>query len=231
MADADHLLRIAHAPLRAPVARKADIQRALNLGACSVGPTEAYRLVPYLRRRPSWRIAVGTSETSLRGPGDVPVMVRRHHKPIDRWALKACGAADPLRLAPERWITGFAYRHPFGVIEHIAHHPNPILNPAATLSMRRAYRESMERLERCVNVALELGRLPVVTGDFNVTRSSALHFSPRAMFDRLGLKTWSVGVDWIAWHRSLVPVNRRVIEPSQNGMDHPWLVIDLEGFR
>lgn len=231
MADADHPLRIVHAPLRAPIARPADIQRALALGGCSVGPTEAYRLIGYLRRRPSWRIAVGRSETSLRGPGDVPVLVRRHHKPVDRWAIKACGPADPLRLAPERWITGFAYRHPLGTIEHIAHHPHPILNAAATLSMRRGYRESMERLEQCVRVSLELGRLPVVTGDLNVTRASALEFAPRAMFERLGLKAWSVGVDWIAWHRSLVPVGRRVIERQENGQDHPWLVLDLEGFR
>lgn len=231
MVDAEHLLRIVHAPLRGPEATKAEMHRALELGACSVGWSEAYRHIPYLRRRPAWRIAVGHSDTSLRGPGDVPVMVRRHHKPVDRWAVKACAPAEPLRLAPERWVTGFAYRHPLGTIEHIAHHPNPIGNPDATLSMRREYRNSMERLEQTVRVALELGRLPVVTGDLNVPASSPLEFAPRHVFERLNLKWWAVGVDWVAWHRSLIPVHRETLDREQNGQDHPWLLIDFEGWR
>lgn len=231
MADADHLLRIVHAPLRGPEVTRGEMKRALELGACSDGFTEAYNRIPYLRRRLSWRIAVGHSETSLRGPGDVPVMVRRHHRPLERWAVKACDAAEPLRLAPERWITGFAYDHPLGEIEHINHHPNPILNPAATLSMRREYRQSMEELERRIDRSLRAGRLTVVTGDLNVTASSPLEFAPRNLFERLNLKWWSVGVDWIAWHRNLIPVHREVIGRDENGQDHPWLLIDFEGWR
>lgn len=231
MAESEHLLRIVHAPLRGPEVTTREMRRALKLEACSIGWTEAYRRIPFLLRRPSWRIAVGHSQTSLRGPGDVPVIVRRHHPLVDRWAIKACDAASPLRLAPERWITGLAYRHPLGVIEHIAHHPNPIMNPDATLSMRREYRNSMERLEACARAALELGRLPVITGDLNVTPASPLEFAPRQVFDRLNLKWWAVGVDWVAWHRHLVPVARRVIERDVNGQDHPWLVIDFEGWR
>lgn len=229
MADVDHLLRIVHAPLRGPEATRADLKHALELGACSIGFTEAYHYTRYLRRRPSWRIAVGHSEHSLRGPGDVPVLVRRHHAAVDRWAIKACDAGEPLRLAHERWITGFAYRHPLGVIEHIDHHPDAVQAPTATLSMRRLYRESMERLETCVRVALELGRLPVVTGDLNLPAHNPLPYAPRAVFGRLGLKTWSVGVDWIAWHKDLIPVDRAVI--ADNGQDHPWLSIDFEGWR
>lgn len=231
MADADHLLRIVHAPLHAPTVTHLEIRRALRLGACSIGWSEAYRHIPFLRRRPLWRIAVGRSETSLRGPGDVPILVRRHHPPVDRYSFKACGPAEPLRLAPERWVTGFAYRHPLGVIEHVVHHPNPIMAPAATLSMRRAYRESMEKLEKALEVTLRLGRLPVVTGDFNLGHAGVLEYSPRAIFERLNLKYWCVGVDWVAWHRNLVPVGRRVIERADNGQDHPWLVIDFEGWR
>lgn len=231
MVAPDHLLRIVHAPLRGPEATPLEMRRALELGACSIGWTEAYRRVGFLRRRLMWRTAVGESPTSLRGPGDVPVMVRRHHRPVDRWAIKACDAAHPLRLAHERWLTGFAYQHPLGLIEHIAAHTDPIQAPTATLSMRRAYRTNMERLETVVTVSLELGRLPVVTGDLNLGSSSPLEFAPRHVFDRLNLKVWSVGVDWVAWHRSLIPVRRRVIAPDVNGQDHPWLVIDFEGWR
>lgn len=232
MVSVDHRLRILHAPQHGPSFTLEQARLALNLGACSVGFTEAYRLIPALRRRPRWRIAVGHSETSRRGPGDVPVMVRRHHKPVDRWALKACEAAEPLRLAPERWITGFAYRHPLGVIEHIATHPDPIMAPAATLSMRREYREHMRQLETALHVSLELGRIPVLTGDLNVGQRRTPDFAPLNIIQRAGLEFWCVGVDWIAWHPSLVPVRRQTIPREEKGhAGHPWLWIDFEGFR
>lgn len=220
-------LRVVHAPLHGPSATRREMHDALELRADSVGYTEAYNRIPYLARRPWWRISVGHSETSRRGPGDVPVLVARRNRPVDRWAIKASEAGTPLKFAPERWVTGFAYRHALGVIEHVNHHPNPLVS----LSARREARRSMERLEQCLEVSLKLGRLPVVTGDFNQTKNHIGEYSPREVFDRLNLRWWAVGLDWVAWHRSLIPVGRRVIPRVRNGQDHPWLVIDFEGWR
>lgn len=222
-------MRVVIAPLHGPDATLSEAHRALNLGACSVGYSEAYHLIPYLRRRPWWRIAVGELGAHPRGAGDVPVLVRRDHAVIERWAIQACDAAQPLELAPARWITGFAYEHPLGVVEHINPHPNPYFAPRATLSLRKAYVENMDALEVRIRRSLNLGRLPVVGGDLNMSRVHGMPYAPRELFDRLGLRTWSQGVVWIAYPRSLVLTGMRVLE--DNGQDHPWLVADFEGFR
>jgi hypothetical protein len=226
-----HPLRIVAAPLHGPTVTKREMKLALDLGACSIGWSEADRRIPYLRRRPSWRIAVGRSDDPrvLRGPGDVPISVRRHHRPLERYAFKACERAEPIELAPERWVIGFAYEHPLGDIEHINHHPNPFNAPRATLSLRREYRQSMLALERAGERALRKRRLLVITGDMNLTARSPLEYAPRQVFDRLNLKWWTNEVVWIAHHRSLIPIERRTV--TTNGQDHPWLVIDFEGWR
>jgi hypothetical protein len=51
------------------------------------------------------------------------------------------------------------------------------------------------------------------------------------MFARLGFKTWTVGVDWLAWSPGLVPIRNRVIGREQTRQDHPWLWAQFTGFR
>jgi hypothetical protein len=217
------VLTIVHAPLHGPTADAATIRRACSFGGDSIGFTEAYE--PQTRRairaRLRHRLVVGKSATDpRRGPWDVPILVHRRN-PLERgWAIKACDASTPVKIAPERWLTGAIYDHRFGLIEHIAAHPNAAIDgQPPDLDRVLKYRENMRRLESRIMLAQRNGRTVVVTGDLNYPAGGPW-WAPEAVFRRCDLDTWRVGIDWVAWAPHLRLRRRDVLA----GPDHPWLV-------
>lgn len=222
------VLTIVHAPLHGPTANAAAIRHATTLGGDSIGFTEAYE--PQTRRairsRLRHRLVVGKSATDpRRGPWDVPILAHRRNPFVDGWAVKACDASEPERIAPERWLTGAVYEHRFGTVEHIAAHPNAaIKGQPADLDRVLKYRENMRRLESKIRRAQRSGHIVAVTGDLNYPAGGP-SWAPEAMFDRLELATWRVGIDWFAWSPFLRQ-RRRDVLPGQGPASgrHPWLV-------
>lgn len=224
-------LTILHAPCHGPSLDLAAIRFATSLGADSIGWTEAYRRVPALRRRIRYRTRVGNPNgipgASIRGACDVPIMVHRGRRLLDWWAFKACDASEPLRIAPDRWLTGVIYEHPFGEVEHIDAHPNAaVQGRPLDLDRVRQYARQMRRLESRILRAQRAGRIVIVSGDLNWSLGSDLDplFAPRRLFERLDLHWWREGIDWIAYSPHLRLVTRDVHGPTLTGSDHPWML-------
>lgn len=225
----DHPLRIMHAPLHGVSATPQQLRRALSFDPCSVSFSESYPLTifPFLIARPSYPATVGkkASLRPLRGPHDTPILRRRHHRKIDSFAYKAVDSSIPIKIAPERWNTGVAYRHSWGRIGHITAHPNAVVQGLDPRKVDRVakYVDQMTKLEKSIREWQRLGYWVVVTGDLNHHEGGA-PWGPEAMFSRLNMRTWRVGVDWIAYdHRLWLPEDRRLII-TDNGQDHPWMV-------
>lgn len=233
-------LTVLHAPCHGPSMTMQTVRFALSghIGADSVAFSEAYRMRDSLEAgRPRWRVTMplelpGDDWDSIRGKFDCPVLVRRRHPLVDEWTLKVARRSFPRKIAPDRWANAQTYAHELGPVEHSAMHPHAVVQGLHDSIPRvQEYARSMRRLEAHLERSLEAGKLPVVTGDLNHPDVDGPSWVPRRTFARLGLKTWAVGIDWVAWHPALVIVDRKVISREQTRMDHPWLVTRFEGFR
>lgn len=230
-----HSLVVLHAPAHGPSLTRHHIRRALGLGACSIGWSEAYRRIDYLRGRPSWRLTVAwPSEAILddpderRGAWDCPISTRRHHDRLAAFRVRACDESTPIKLAPPRYVYGEAYAHPLGDVEHIAAHPNAAvvnretgepLNPREVDRVAK-YVETMAVVERRARHALNRNRLVVITGDLQMGAHQSVPWSPSSIAKRLDLRVWAEGIDYVLSDKRLKPVDRRVIHTT---MDHPWM--------
>lgn len=220
-------LTILHAPCHGPSLDLAAIRIAVGLDADSIGWTEAYRRVPMLRRRLRYRTRVGNPRhavnASIRGAHDVPIQVHRRNRLIEWQAIKACDPSTPLRVAPDRWITRVVFEHPIGRVEHVALHPNAaVMGHPLGVDRVEKYAATMERLESIATRAIRRGHHLVVTGDLNY-RSGGPDYAPEAVFDRLDLDTWRIGLDWQARSPHLRLVDRLTLGEATTGQDHPWM--------
>ena len=229
----EHPLRIMHAPLHGVTATRDQIRHALSYDPCSVSFSEAYPLsiFPFLTTRRVYPATVGRrlDLRRMRGPHDTPILRRRHHTKVASFAYKAVDASLPLKIAPERWNTGVAYKHPWDVVGHITAHPNAGVTGLDPRRVDRVakYVDQLVQLEASIRRWQEREYLIVVTGDLNHAAGGE-SWAPEAMFRRLKLNTWRVGVDWIAWDKRLrLPENHRKII-TDNGQDHPWLVATFQ---
>lgn len=238
VAPVDDPLVVLQASCHGPTLDTQTIRFALSsrIGAHVVNFSEAYRHRLFLSERDGWRATMPEAQLdddrdTTRGKFDAPVMVRHRFPMVDEWSRLMCHRAAPLKLAPPRYANGQAFVHPLGVVEDIAFHPHAAIRGFATgLPRVREYARGMELLERKIVRALEADRLVVVSGDLNYPDVDGPEWSPRRLFARLGLKTWSVGVDWLAWSPQLVLVGQDVIGRDKTRQDHPWLVGRFSGF-
>lgn len=244
MTHADHgRIVLIHAPLHAPSATLEDAKRALGLGGCIVNMTEAYRLASWLRRRAAWRCTSGKSRVDTRGvtsprgdAGDNPIVSRREHKLITGWAVRVHGPSQPLRLAPERWLTGVELKHPAlsDPLEDWCAHPNPIGHPAEGRGARMVtWQKYMGVLEDKLTTAQNAGNVIVGSGDLQVGRGVA---TAADLFHDLGLQTRSVGPDWIWWDPNRLRLHSlKVLDgvaPSPTEPHpHAWLKAVFEAIR
>lgn len=221
-------LTILHAPCHGPSLDVRAIKFATSLGADSIGWTEAYRRVPALRRRVRYRTRVGNPNgvprATIRGAHDVPIMVHRRRRLLDWYAVKACDPSTPIKIAPDRWITGVIYDHPIGTIEHIALHPNAGVE-GLTREVDRVdkYARTMERLASLGTRALNSGHHLIVSGDLNYRAGHVAPWTPDAVFSELDLDTWRVGIDWIAYSPHLRLRTQDEHGPTETRSDHPWM--------
>lgn len=207
-----------------------------DVGADVVNGSELYRHRAWLSERPKWRVSLppvddGDDRDDLRGKNDAPVLVRRRYPLVDEWWRLMCHRSTPLKLAPPRYANAQTFAHPLGLVEAVAFHPHAnVRGFPHDLPRVVEYRRGMRRLEQHLRHSLERGRLPVGSGDLNYPNVDGPEWSPRRMFARLGLRTWSVGVDWVWWHPQLVMVDQRVYGRDRTRQDHPWLRAAWTGF-
>lgn len=228
-------LTILHAPTHGPSLDLDAIRFAASLDPDSIGWTEAYRRIGALRTRLRYRTRVGNPlgvpNASIRGAHDVPIQVRRRwrrrRRLVDWYAFKACDPSSPIKIAPDRWITGVIYDHPIGRVEHIALHPNAAVQGVSIEVDRvQKFRHQMRRLESTIVLAQRRGHVVIVTGDLNWGRPDADDppFAPWRVFERCELTQWRVGLDWIAYAPHLRIAERQTFGAAMTGSDHPWML-------
>lgn len=206
--------------------------------ANSVVFSEAYREPNrvFLDDREHWRATMpqqlpSDDRDTLRGKFDAPVLIRGRYPLVDEWSSQMCHRSAPLRLAPPRYANGQAVASPFGALEVVGMHPHAdIIGHPPDLPRVVEYRRSMQRLRHRLAQALDAGRLVIFSGDLNYPARPGPMWTPREVFGQLGLRTWAVGVDWVAWSPELVCVDREVIGRDRTRQDHPWLRATFTGF-
>lgn len=214
-------LRILHAPGKAPNVDLHTLHTAEKANADSIGYSEVYKVTASLevaRARYKTPLAVSRVRTrKMNSPhgdaGDNPVSVRWDHHQFGHTAYKV---DDPSRLpgmakwGPERWLYRVDYRWDALAVTHIDIHPSPVFVGLAK------WRRVMDAMVAEARKAQAAGNLVIVTGDLQSARL------PASYFKRLGLDTWNMGVDWIAFDRRLGRMGSVVEHPA--GMDHPWML-------
>lgn len=225
-----------------PSLTDAHVQHAVDLAnhhrLHAVDWTEAYERIGYVSRRHLWDCIVGRSRTDRRrGPKDNPILVsKRRTRILESDAFKACNAAFPLRLAPERWVTWVVLEtHTGALVLNIAIHPHPAVQNASRFSRRvRGHFRQMKKVERLVaRKRREHGPdLHVtITGDVNSTDSWTAKYAPATVFTRLGLDAYWHGILAVAFDRRLQLLGVDEIHTDENGQDHPWLIATFKEKR
>lgn len=225
-------LRVVHAPLHGPSARREHLRHALRLGRGGVVAfSEAYFVQKYLKHRPGWRRLTGTTDrVDARGRHvgwDVTLMVRRWRRVLDHGAFKAADEIPAcLKIAPERWVVWAVLGPPLSPVLVVAAHPHAAPKPGTPRGA--AYAREWELIEAFIDAKREeYPELRVVLpGDLNYGDHGG-PLSPEHTFRRLGMSHHAVGLDWIAWSGLQLRAHVRIVPAPDNGQDHPWLVADF----
>lgn len=146
---------------------------------------------------------------------------------------------DNKGIAPDRYLTWVRYEYEGKKYVIINMHPNAAVqnkNTGRALSRKlkrvRQYIKSMKELQEEIQAQKADGFIPIVTGDLNFRdiKSAALfRWSPTAVFKRADMDFQAVGLDYVAWDaRRLTKRGMKVIQSSQTGSDHPWLMVNLK---
>jgi hypothetical protein len=220
MSRPDEALIVLHAPGYGPIMHRPDIvHRAESTGADSIGWSEANRIAGrVLHNRPDYRAFCGKSDVDTRripnpmgDAGDTVISVRDDHRILAKKAERIThpGPLRFLKWTPERWGTVVTYDHPQGPVTHINIHPSPVFTG------HRKWRKVIDWALRKIRSARAAGNHVVLTGDLQTKRLI------RGILAEVGLSSWNVGVDWLAWSNGLQLVSTREIRVD--GLDHPWL--------
>jgi hypothetical protein len=169
---------------------------------------------------PGYRVIVGGSHTNTRAvhsprgdAGDNPILLDARHTVTRQRAEKVDSPAPATRehgkFAPERWGYSVDIDYARGVCL-ISVHPSPLfVGRAKWLTVMRWARGEVRRAQR-------MGLAVILAGDLQ----TAGRLVPW-MLRGFGMKTWRVGVCWLAWSGLReVPGSRVTKQPK--GMDHEW---------
>lgn len=211
---------------------KRAIRRMLRGRPDSLGWGEGYHNVRnrtfggFLRYRVFNATAVAFQET--KGAHDTPILTLRKHVNRGELALQVSDPSTPIKIAPARWFTASVYDTAEGRVAHINVHPNAAVQNGSRENDRiDEYAQSMEALEKLIDLFKSTECLVVVTGDLNWRQSGDNRpWTPEQVFKRQGMTTLWQGLDCIAYDgKKLVLVGKvEVVPTSQTGSDHPGLI-------
>lgn len=146
---------------------------------------------------------------------------------------------DNRGIAPDRYLTWVRYEYKGKKYCLINMHPNAAVQNRETgrflskkLKRVQEYIKSMKELEEEIVAQKADGFIPIVTGDLNfrdIKAAASVRWSPTAIFNRNNMHYQAVGLDYVAWDaRRLTKTRIKIIQSSQTGSDHPWIVVDLK---
>ena len=224
--------KILHAPLHGVSATRNELKRALRRGAVTVGFSEGSHTHGWLRTLPGWRLTAGNPKNlDARGrqvETDVLLLTRRSAtQHITSDTVKVADAAAPLKIAPPRYLSytvDIVDGKPLAVVGMHAH---AVVRNSWKTERAEEFRKSMHELELVIRgLREEFGNdLDIVfIGDLNYPNvTDGRYWVPARVFNRLRMKTFVRGVDYLAWSEGLERVDVEVIPREVNGQDHPWI--------
>lgn len=226
-------LRVLHAPLHAPSANANSqkvIDRIKALNCTSVGLTEAYGIVDKLDKLNGYRLVLEEGgKDRRRGQKDNPILVRSSLDSKGSGQLYGCDASEPLRIAPERWLTYSVVQVPGeGVVCHVCLHPHAgVQGDRGRIGLKgdrgKQFAEQMRNLSVFLDLAVASKWKTVLTGDLNFRDIGDSKLSPYKIMRDHGMQVHSQGLDAIGWTKSLKLEVDEVPGP-QGATDHPWLL-------
>ena len=229
-------LSVLCAPLHAPSAKRhphAVTAAIRHTGATTAGLTEAYPLpvrdaLEGMRGR---RVVVEDGgRDRRRGQHDNPIVVRSSLSSLGSGQLYGSSASRPSRIAPERFTTYSAIRHPdVGPVVHINVHPHAGVQSKASGRLRvdtdrgGKFAQHMRALDAFLTYAEATGWLAVVTGDVNFRDYGDSAWSPYRVFRDHGLDVHAHGIVAIAAAKQL-HLDVREVPAPRAATDHVWLL-------
>lgn len=160
---------------------------------------------------------------------DVLMVARKHLKTIWKSARKVANRAEPLKIAPDRWMIIWVLLTRIGKVCFIGDHPHAGIRRTLRHDYPRMHEYIKQADARRQNIELALGRGEhvVAGGDLNYGPATGESWMPQQIFDDLKMNHIVTDVTWVAWSRSLILVNSDEIPASVNGQDHGWIMVTL----
>lgn len=195
--------------------------------------SEAGRLDKPLDQRDEgrWRV-VQAEGPDLEKDDELAVLVRdRFPSEGEVVALASKPVPGHDKLAPARWVVSQRLLHPdLGKLAVFGFHPNAGMRhySGSQHPVVRAYAESVGVLGRELRRALTDGYRVAGGGDLNMgDRRDDLPWSPFKLFEGLGIRSESEGVDALFASKGIRLTDIEVLARGEIGPDHPALIGEL----
>lgn len=223
---------VLHAPLYAPGAGKnpkAVVSAVRKHKPDSVGFSEAYNALNALDKMSGYRMVMESGgKDKRRGQKDNPIVTRSSFVSRGSGQVFGCEASEPVKIAPERWITYSSFLIPkYGVVTHLNLHPHAgVQGDGGLLGLSndrgKKFKDQMVVFGRMIEFFQTMGPV-TVTGDVNFVDKGTSPWSPYAIGRNYGLKIYSQHFDTIMWSPKLKMQVKEVDRPNLIS-DHPWLL-------
>lgn len=194
--------------------------------------SEASRRRRQLRRLPGHDYHTGT----IPGPSqETGILLSRSFRNLGHGAYFLSPATPPgawEKIGQERWGQELVTDVDGARVAIINAHPVPgryalrSNDPDHPLVTR--YTDALDWVARTVQKHRRMGHRVIVGGDWQMREHEHTPWSPRTMFDRLGMGWFWHGIDLIAWGNGVMPVGNpatRVVDDFPS--DHPALRVTL----
>lgn len=237
------LMRIVSANLYVASKQKfKDAQILDSLNAVAYGLQEAWQGDDEVMKVMRDRYDLYAASEAGKSGQEVPILLRKRgvaYLGDGAYLVSDRVSPDNKGIAPDRYLTWVRYE--FGGKKYVLinMHPNAAVQDKRTgrsLSRKikrvKGFIKSMRELDEEIKSQKADGFIPIVTGDLNfrdIKSAELFRWSPTAVFNRNGMSFQAVGLDYVAWDAdSLAKRRLHIIQSSETGSDHPWIVIDLK---
>lgn len=169
---------------------------------------------------------------------EVPVILRRDRR-VRNHQVKVYQLSDVVGdggIGNDRWMTvatweGLLGRKWFHAATHWAaaiQAADGTVHPTAN-HRAHAMIGASRKMETEIGKLIGNGYQGCVTGDFNYRLPQHVpdwHYGPNQLFERLGMRRFSDGLDWMGWTKGVKKRSIKVYQPGTkfNRSDHPWFV-------
>lgn len=159
---------------------------------------------------------------------DCVILVKKHFKTIVKWSMKAADAAEPLKIAPDRYIVEWEGFVRWIRLRAITEHPHAAIHPPMSSKREQEYIKQAEIWRNRISHSLAMDVPTIAGGDLNYGLGTSERWMPERIYNDLQMGYHKEDVTWIGWSKKHFEcIDVIVIPPNVNGQDHNWIMITL----